>query len=904
MSEVHGIALDPPVPSNASPLDDGAEPMQLSTMAPAVRGTLSARIHQSLMPDYNAAAATYWWLMVGLGLLVLGQALASLSLNASAWWTFCAGVGLTMVAGFFPLKIPRTNQVFSVGDIFIVMLLLSLGPAAACIAAGLDALVSAWRSTKRWTTRLGSATIASVTMALCGSTLHGALTQWIGDYQSDTASLTARLLMASMVFGVAYAACNTLLMSTVGWLKRGKRPTALEVTSIFGWVVVASAIASTLAALLYIVERTSGLATMLAVLPTIGLMLTTLHFFTRQQEAEGATRLAEAQALQHRADLALSLSKQREAELAAQHLQQLESSELRFNRAFTHASIGMAIVALDGQIQQANEALAALLDSRSVDLIGTRFSDHIHHDDVEPCLNKLAEAGNLEQAFKPIEVQLCRRDHRDTWVSISCSKISEPHAAGGDYILHIQDVTARRHAEAELHHRAFHDKLTGLANRDRFLQTLSTAITRAPAESRMFAVLFLDFDRFKLINDSKGHKVGDEFLVQASHRLAKCLRHNDLLARMGGDEFAVLAQGLTREEDAMDLAARIQHALLEPLHLGAFDITASASIGITFSTMAYTRAEDMLRDADIAMYRAKQGGKARFALFDVKLHTEVTERVRLEGELRLALSKDQLSVAYQPIVNIQDGQLVGFEALCRWTHPELGVISPGVFIPIAEDSALITELTDYVLDTACRDLRAWQLKHPQIHDLHVHVNAASRDISDPCFVARVRHALRKHELPAKDLVIELTESIVMSQLTAAMQTLDALRELGVRLSVDDFGTGYSSLSHLSNLPIDSLKIDMSFLRKLSHPDSKEAAVIRAIVLLGTSLGKTIVAEGIETELQLHMLRDMGCHQGQGYHFSRPVPCREAERLVHAQSESLCLPLLTAPPAVENAMAMH
>ena len=409
-----------------------------------------------------------------------------------------------------------------------------------------------------------------------------------------------------------------------------------------------------------------------------------------------------------------------------------------------------------------------------------------------------------------------------------------------------------------------------------------------PTAGRAFAVMFLDFDRFKLINDSKGHTVGDEFLVQASARLARGLRSGDMLARLGGDEFAVLAKGLDSDRDAVDLAERLLLALREPLQLGSMTVTASASIGITFSSIGYARPEDMLRDADIAMYRAKTEGKARYALFDVQLHTEVANRVRLEADLRLALPQQGLSVAYQLLVDLRNGQLRGFEALSRWNHPALGPVSPAAFIPIAEESGLITQLTDGVLQQACARLRDWQGSHPGFAALQMHVNASARDVADPHFVLRIEQTLRSCGLAPQHLVIELTENILMSQLSAAMGTLQALRELGVGLSVDDFGTGYSSLSHLSVLPINSLKIDMSFVRAL-RAGSKEAAVVRAIVLLGTSLGKEVIAEGIETPAQMALLRDLGCDLGQGYYLSRPLPAEAIAKLLQGQITQAGLP---------------
>jgi diguanylate cyclase (GGDEF)-like protein/PAS domain S-box-containing protein len=860
------------------------------------RLSLAQRLHARLMADYNRKATVYWWSMVLLGLVACGQSLLQLAaLPLLSLLQLAGGLLLAMLMALFPLKIPRTNQVFSIGDVFIFLLLLTHGAAAACLAAGLEALVSSWRSSKRWTTRLGSAAIAAVTMWVCGQLLQVVMP----GLATSSADHAAALVLATMAFGLLYSACNALLMSAVARLKRNEPIDLSAFVSVFGWVGGASTGAAAIAALLFITARLAGLAVMLTIVPTLGLLLSTLHFFARQQASEHAVQQAAAVALERDAALAASQAREREAELAAQYLRDLETSERRFQSAFTQASIGMALVSLDGQIHLANPALRGLLGDKAVDLTGQRFGDYVASNDLKRLHGTLAEVARGSADTLPVELCCQRHDGGQVWASISCSLFSEPDSDGPSLIMQIQDISARRHAEVELQHRAFHDKLTGLPNRERFHETLRLAITRADSgPGRAFAVMFLDFDRFKLINDSKGHTVGDEFLVQASARLARTLRSGDVLARLGGDEFAILAAGLARDSDAVELAERLLVALREPLQLGSMAVTASASIGITFSSIGYTRPEDMLRDADIAMYRAKNEGKARYALFDVQLHTEVANRVRLEAELRLALPQQALSVAYQPLVDLRTGHLKGFEALSRWTHPVLGPVSPAAFIPIAEESGLITQLTDGVVQRACAQLRDWQRAFPAFANLHVHVNASARDVADPEFVLRVRQALQACGLAPRHLVIELTENILMAQLSAAIGTLHALRELGVGLSVDDFGTGYSSLSHLSVLPIDSLKIDMSFVRHL-RAGSKEAAVIRAIVLLGTSLGKQVIAEGVETLAQMELLRDLGCDLGQGYYMARPLPADGITQLLQGQQ---IRPGLPAPPSATASAA--
>ena len=862
------------------------------------------RLHDALMPDYNAKAATFWWLMLVLGAGCAGHALLWLAqAPARTQLEVVIGVALAMLAGLFPIKIPRTSQSFSAGDLFIYLLLLTHGPAAGAIAAGLETLVSSCRSSVRWTTRLGSPAIAVTVMFGCGSLLHSAIAHpaiahW------DRAAL---LLAASTLFGMLYLACNALLMSTTARLKRNDRLHLSDLVSAFGWVGGANAGAAAFAALLFLTQQSLGSGVLLAVIPIGALLLSTLHLLSRQQEADEAMRRAAAQALEREAELVAIQAEQREAHLAAQHVMQLQVSERRFHRAFTHASIGMALVAFDGGIRQANPALGHLLGCPDDALAGRRFGDFVCAADLRRLDQSLAQVAQGERLSVEIEVGCLRTDGTPVWASLSCGTFSEPESDQPSLIMQIQDVSARRRAEVELHHRAFHDKLTGLPNRERFFDLLSQAIDdatdrAADPDVKPFAVLFMDFDRFKLINDSKGHSVGDQFLLQAARRLSQCLREGDTLARLGGDEFAILATGLRADANAVDLANRLLEVLREPLNLGNMEIAATASIGITFSSMGYTRPEDMLRDADTAMYRAKAEGKARYALFDVHLHTEANNRLRLESDLRQALAEGAVSVAYQPLYELQHGRrLTGFEALARWTHPELGPISPGTFIPIAEESGLITQLTEFMIQRACQQMREWQSAEAGLAHLSVHVNVAARDIADDGFVGRVRSALLRSGLAAQHLVIELTENILMAQLSAAMGRLTELRELGVGLSVDDFGTGYSSLSHLAVLPIDSLKIDMSFVRHM-RVGSKEAAVIRAIVLLGKSLGKEVIAEGIETQSQLDQLRELGCCVGQGYFLSRPLFADAVGALLQRQGTAPVRP--PVPDAALGLAAVH
>jgi diguanylate cyclase (GGDEF)-like protein len=418
-------------------------------------------------------------------------------------------------------------------------------------------------------------------------------------------------------------------------------------------------------------------------------------------------------------------------------------------------------------------------------------------------------------------------------------------------------------------HAAFHDSLTGLPNRAMFTELLKAEIETSKRRSdHMFAVLFLDLDRFKNINDSLGHTHGDLLLVAFAERLEKVLRPVDTLARFGGDEFAILLSGMTDPTDTVRVAQRIQDELTQPFVLDKNSAFATASIGIALSTSGDDRPEDILRDADTAMYRAKENGKARYELFDHGMHARAVSRLQLESDLRRAVEQKEFSVFYQPIVCLQTGRLSGFEALVRWNHPRRGLVSPGDFIPVAEETGLIVPIGQWVLNEACNHIRECQSYSPSHRSLSLSVNLSARQVAQPDLLEQIKQALATSKLNPHCLKLEITESVVMENAEAAALMFKQLRSLGVQLSIDDFGTGYSSLSYLHRFPLNYLKIDRSFVMRLTTDNDN--AIVRTISTLARNLGMEVIAEGIETEEQYQQLKMLGCEYGQGYLFSRPV----------------------------------
>jgi diguanylate cyclase (GGDEF)-like protein/PAS domain S-box-containing protein len=815
-----------------------------------------ARVHAALMPDYNAKAAAYWWFVVLVGAAVLFHALGAVAaMPAGQLLQLGAGVAVAMIAALFPVRIPRSKNSFAAGEIFIFLLLLVSGPAAATLAAAGEGLIGSWRTSKRWTSRIISPAMACIAMFGTGSLLHAGLGALRG-HPTDIAGVT---LLATMACAVLYFLVTTVLITAIPCLKRNEWPVPREMFGNFGWIGLTFAGSASVACLLFLSFEQSGIGVLVAAVPIIAMLLTTLHTLFRQQETDEAVRQSRVEAAE------------REAELAARHVCELEVSERRFHSAFTHASIGMALVAFDGRVLQANAALRELLGLEPGAAITERtFSEFVYAEDAATLNDHLMQLNGQHVSAFEVELRLRHRAGAEVWAALHGSLFSEQGSSAPCLILQVQNVTARRNAEAGLQHIAFHDSLTGLPNRRRFLEQLTHSLGRVKDDPRRhFGLLFLDFDRFKVINDSLGHAVGDEFLVAVARRIQQQVRPHDIVARLGGDEFAIVAEDLDSARYAVTLAERLLDALRQPLQIDGNEITTSASIGITFSSMGYENPADMVRDADTAMYKAKAAGKGRYALFDSALHTQVSHRMRLEGELRRALAAGGLSVVYQPLYDLASGRVTGFEALARWLHPALGSISPMTFIPIAEDAGLMTPLTDFVLRSASTQLREWQQRDRRFRELNMHVNVSGNDLANPNLVARVNAAIVEAHLQPQHLTLELTENILMERLEAALPQLAELRRLGVGLSVDDFGTGYSSLQHLSALPVNSLKIDRAFITAL-HRDSKDAAIVRAVVLLGNSLGKSIIAEGIESAEQVEQLRQMGCSAGQGFHLSRPL----------------------------------
>ena len=429
---------------------------------------------------------------------------------------------------------------------------------------------------------------------------------------------------------------------------------------------------------------------------------------------------------------------------------------------------------------------------------------------------------------------------------------------------------------------AFHDALTTLPNRALFTENLRFVIERAKNhEDYQFGVLFLDLDRFKNVNDSLGHTIGDQLLIAMARRLESCIREGDVVARLGGDEFAILLDGISNAAEASTMARRIQDRLSSPFNLSGHEVFTTTSIGIALSSTGYDHPENILRDADTAMYRAKAQGKACYEVFDKGMHTHAVYLLQMENDLRRALDREEFRVVYQPIVALDNGQLAGFEALIRWQHPERGFVSPADFIPLAEDTGLIVPIGLWILRQACQQLAKWQWQVAGNRDLFMSVNLSSKQVAQPGLVTEIQDILEGTDLEAKQIKLEITESAVMGNAEMSARLLKRLQALGVQLSIDDFGTGYSSLGYLHRFPVNTLKIDRSFVGRIGEA-AENIEIVRTIVSLAENMGMEVVAEGVETLSQLTQLRSLNCRYGQGYLFSRPIDAESVTALITRQ----------------------
>ena len=817
------------------------------------------------MDDYNASAKAYWWTTAIVGAIAVSLALKGVaSQPRDAILQIVFGTLIAGLTGAFPIRIPGSKMSITGAELVIFLLLLLYGPEAAAVAAAAEAAVGSWRTSARWTSRIGSPAMAGLAMYACGTAFRIALD--FSTRQGGPPTL-AVLVLLLLVLAIGYFAAGTLLMASLITLKARKPLHPLQMLRDHLWIALVYCASAAIAGLLYVGYDKLGPGIVLAAVPVIAVVLLTHRLYLGHLEAT-------VQAQQQRVAAA-----EREVAEATRHLAELQRSESRFQKAFAHAAIGMALVTNDRYVLQANPALCEILGRSAHQLAGSDFSSFVHVDDVHCLTEAISTLASGAATTRSIELRCVRSDRKKLLVSLHASFFTVDEGNAPCLIFQVQDITARRLAETRLQHIANHDDLTDLPNRAHFLEQLARAVKAVKHDPDFrFAVLLLDFDRFKTINDSLGHRAGDDLLVVLAKRVAAQLRPTDVVARLGGDEFAILMRDLRHESEAIVLAERLQSVVREPVRLQLGEVSTSVSIGITVSAFDYESSDDVMRDADIAMYRAKAQGRARYALFDSGLHADAASQLELEGALRRALDQAQLYLVYQPIFELRTRQVTGVETLCRWTHAERGAVPPERFIRIAEETGMIVPLGAWVLEQACRQLSAWQKSVPGLASLLLHVNVSAVQLVQPDFARSVREIIERTNLRPSQVALEVTESMLIDRLSAALPNLRQLRDYGVQISIDDFGTGYSSFGSMVDLPIGEIKIDRSFVSRLSRGGEGEE-VVRAIIAMGHAIGKRVVAEGIETDSQHRKLVELGCEGGQGYLLARPLTPWDVETML-------------------------
>jgi diguanylate cyclase (GGDEF)-like protein/PAS domain S-box-containing protein len=568
----------------------------------------------------------------------------------------------------------------------------------------------------------------------------------------------------------------------------------------------------------------------------------------------------------------------------------LRASEERYALAIAGARDGIWDWDLECDEVHFSPRWLAMLRLRAEEVGSTPqlWLDRIHEED-RSGFNKALQA-HLKGATPHFEYEYRIRsgEGKHLWVMSRGVAVRTPAGRATRIAGSLSDISDRKSTEAMLVHEALHDGLTGLPNRNLFLDRLDIALKQQRRDSkRKFAVLFLDLDRFKNINDSLGHAAGDQLLTEIGKRLSMFLRPGDSVARLGGDEFAILLMSISGLGEATLVAERVHDLLSQKFLIADKEIFATASIGIALSGPKYESSEDLLRDADLAMYRTKRRRAGSYAVFDNLMHEAAMQRLELETDLRSALSRNELVAYYQPIVALDHLRVLGFEALLRWFHPVRGLIGPEDFIPLAEESGMIGALSWWMMHEACRTTRDWQLSDPAYAELSISVNISSRLFSEPDFAARTMAILEQTGLPAHSLHLEITENALLEHEEATLRELSTLQNVGVKFHLDDFGTGYSSLSYLNLFSYDTLKIDRSFVAASSEPNgagARNRRIVDALITLGRVLGMDVIAEGVETAEQAQKLRELDCRMAQGYWFSKPLPAESALALLAREEE--------------------
>ncbi len=748
------------------------------------------------------------------------------------------------------VQIPRFKSHVSVSDTFIFLTLLLYGGDFAIILAAIEAMASAWRFCNRKLTVFFNAATMAVSTSVVVLVLRLAGLYDGVPFRSNAAASEGFVVLL-FVIALTQFLTNTSLAAVHDSLKGGIQLIDTWKKKYI-WTFFTYFIGAISAGLMVQTADILGFGVLLAAPPVIFFVYFSYKMYLKNveisvQHAEQAEQYAAI--LESRSDA-------------------LKESEERFRSAFDHAPIGMGLVSPEGAWLKVNHSLLDILGYSESDLLTKDFQSVALPDDLGSTLINIHDLLSGRAANCQMEQRCVHKTGRIVWTALSVSAANNASSGRPNLIFQIQDITDKKLADEKLKYEANHDALTGLPNRLFFMNKLANALERSRTlNDYNVSVLFIDLDRFKNVNDSLGHIIGDELLQEIASRLRECMRPDDIVARLGGDEFTVLVHGDYNIDEVVHIGDRIQQKFGVPFTVRSHEIYSSASIGILHASAKHITPEDVMRDADTAMYQAKRAGKARHEVFDEVMHSEAKELLRLETDLRRALDRGEIGVFYQPIFELETGRIVCFESLARWEHPDLGTLAPSKFIPLAEEIGLIDQLCEQVLARACREIGSFRVDDSLQFPLSI--NLSCKQFSRQSLVQTILKILEDSSFPTEFLKLEITESVFFEHQERAITMLNELRSRGVQIDIDDFGTGYSNLGYLQKLPVSALKIDRSFVSMIDE-DGNNGEIVTAIITLARNLGLTIVAEGIETEHQLKFLKDLNCENGQGFLLAPPT----------------------------------
>ncbi|MEZ5428388.1 MAG: EAL domain-containing protein [Pyrinomonadaceae bacterium] len=795
---------------------------------------------------------TYMLAVVVIGIFCLALAIFNLpwtkiDFNFFLLFLFTIGFGSRIT-----LQIPRFKSHIAVSDTFIFLALLLYGGEIAIVLAAVEAFLSSWRFCKKKITVFFNFAAMAFSTTLVVSVLYFLGFKTYSQAGSEKLHFDNFFVTLSVMALVQFIT-NTSTAAIYGAFKSNK-PFWETWKTQYAWTFITYFVGALSAGSLLQLTDYFGFTVVIASFPIIFFIFLSYRMYMKNVE--------------------MSLSQAEQAEKHAAILEQqsiaLRESEERFRSAFNYAPIGIGLVSPEGNWLKANRALCQILGYREEEFLNSDFQSMIFKEDLRDTELRISALLSGETPNCQMEQRYLHKMGKTVWASWSASTVTDSKSDQPNLIFQLQDITDKKLAEEKLQYEATHDALTNLPNRAFFLAKLEQALEKVAANhNHKVCVLFIDLDRFKIINDSLGHFYGDMLLIEIADRLRQCLRPNDIVARLGGDEFTILVEGNYDEKEVIGIAERIQTKFAQPFQLANQQVYSSASIGILHNTNKHYSAEEMMRDADTAMYQAKRAGKARHEIFDENMHEEAKAILMLENDLRRAVERDEFSVYYQPIYSVDGSVIQGFEALARWEHARHGFISPDKFIPLAEEIGLIDILGLQILRKACQQGKVLKTFFKDSSSFMISVNLSCQQFAYNHLVEKVKKVLEDTQFPPDNLKLEITESVFFEHKEKAVETLHQLRKIGVEINIDNFGTGYSNLTYLMQLPISTLKVDRTFINPMDI-EGKNLEIMQTILNLARSLGIRVIAGGVENENQFNQLKNLKYEGAQGYFFAKPM----------------------------------